>query len=90
MIVIKKCNLKTETLEYVDEYLLWNGSQANAAEQLWWQVNIGSGNGLVLSGNKPLPEPMLSQIYEQKKKKKLWTSFDPDLCRHMMSLGYIE
>ena len=23
----------------------------------------GSGNGLVLSGNKPLPEPMLTQIY---------------------------
>ena len=26
------------------------------------QVNIGSGNGLVLSGNKPLPEPILTQI----------------------------
>ena len=26
-------------------------------------VNIGSGNGLVLSGNKPLPKPMLIQIY---------------------------
>ena len=26
-------------------------------------VNIGSGNGLVPSGNKPLPEPMLTQIY---------------------------
>ena len=25
--------------------------------------NIGSGNGLVPSGNKPLPEPMLTQIY---------------------------
>ena len=29
----------------------------------WWQVNIGSGNGLVPSGNKPLPEPMLTQTY---------------------------
>ena len=28
-----------------------------------WQVNIGSGNGLVPSGTKPLPEPMLTQIY---------------------------
>ena len=28
----------------------------------WWSVNIGTGNGLVLSGNKPLPEPMLTQI----------------------------
>ena len=27
------------------------------------QVNIGSGNGLVLSGNKPLPGPMLIQIF---------------------------
>ena len=28
-----------------------------------WEVNIGSGNGMVPSGNKPLPEPMLIQIY---------------------------
>ena len=28
----------------------------------WWSINIGSGNGLVPSGNKPLPEPMLTQI----------------------------
>ena len=27
------------------------------------QVNIGSGNGLEPSGNKSLPEPMLTQIY---------------------------
>ena len=29
----------------------------------WWQVNIGSVNGLVPSGTKPLPEPMLANIY---------------------------
>ena len=29
----------------------------------WWSVNIGSGNGLVPSGSKPLPVPMLTQIY---------------------------
>ena len=28
----------------------------------WQLVNIGSGNGLVPSGNKPLPEPMMTQI----------------------------
>ena len=28
-----------------------------------WIVNIGSGNGLVPSGNKPLPEPLLTHIY---------------------------
>ena len=27
------------------------------------QVNTGSGDGLVPSGTKPLPEPMLIQIY---------------------------
>ena len=27
------------------------------------KINIGSGNGLVLSGTKPLPEPVLTQIY---------------------------
>ena len=27
-----------------------------------WEVNIGSGNGLVMSGNKPLLGPMLTQI----------------------------
>ena len=34
--------------------------------------NIGSGNGLVPSGNEPLPEPMLTQIY----------------VHHMASLGH--
>ena len=29
---------------------------------LWWIGNIGSSNGLVPSGTKPLPEPMLTQI----------------------------
>ena len=28
----------------------------------WGSVNIGSGNGLVLSGSKPLPELMLTQM----------------------------
>ena len=34
-------------------------------EWLWILANvrIGLGNGLVLSGNKPLPEPMSTEIY---------------------------
>ena len=28
-----------------------------------WSAIIGLGNGLVPSGNKPLPETMLTQIY---------------------------
>ena len=40
----------------------------------WWLVNIGSGNGWVPSGNKPLPK----------------ANVDPDLCRHIASLGHNE
>ena len=35
---------------------------------------IGTGDGLVPSGNKPLPEP----------------NIDPDLCRHWLSVGHNE
>ena len=38
-------------------FLLWISMDLK-----WRSVNIGSGNGLVPSGNKPLPEPMLTQI----------------------------
>ena len=34
----------------------------NASRPHWWSANSGSGNGLVLSSNKPLPEPILTQI----------------------------
>ena len=30
----------------------------------WWEFNIGSGNGLVPSGIKPLPEPVLTKIHD--------------------------
>ena len=49
-----------------DKYLkhfLWNCyhyNQVNATTPHWSLVNIGSCNGLVPSGNKPLPEPMLT------------------------------
>ena len=32
----------------------------------WWLLNIDSGNGMVVSGNKPSPEPMLTQIILQR------------------------
>ena len=44
-------------------YLLWNCPEVIVIRPHWWQVNIGSGNGLVLSGSKTLFEPMLIQIY---------------------------
>ena len=36
----------------------------NAMESHWWLVNIGSGNGGVTYGTKPLPEPMLTKILD--------------------------
>ena len=45
------------------KYFLWNCYQVNATTLHWSLVNIGAGNGLVPSGNNPLPEPMLTQIY---------------------------
>ena len=44
----------------LDEHFLWNFSHVNATEQLWWQANIGSSNGLVSSGTNPLSGPMLT------------------------------
>ena len=35
----------------------------NATGIYWWLVNIGSGNDWVLSGNMPLPVPMLTKNY---------------------------
>ena len=35
----------------------------NVTGLCWWQINIGSGNGSLPSGSKPLPEPMLTQIF---------------------------
>ena len=32
----------------------------NATGPHWWVVNIGPGNGFVLSGSKPFPEPLLT------------------------------
>ena len=43
-------------------HLLWNSPNMNVTGLHWWSVNIGSGNGLVPSGNRSLSEPMLTQI----------------------------
>ena len=42
-------------------YLLWNCHQMNVTGSYCWSVNIGSGDGLVPSGKKPKPEPMLTR-----------------------------
>ena len=45
------------------KHLLWNWPIMNVTGLHWWSVNIGSGNGLVPAGNKPLPEQILTEIY---------------------------
>ena len=44
-------------------FLLCNHPQVIVIWSHWWQVNIDSGNGLGPTGNTPLPEAMLTQIY---------------------------
>ena len=45
-------NVQTYDGEYLFMHLLWNCAQLSATERYWYEVNIGSGNGLVPSGNK--------------------------------------
>ena len=45
------------------EHFNWICHQVNATGPYRWFVNIGCGNGLVPSGIKPLPRPVLTQIY---------------------------
>ena len=45
------------------KYFMSMCPQLNVTRSHWWLVSIGSSNGLVPSGNKPLLEPMSTQIY---------------------------
>ena len=59
---LKLVNFKVISVINILKYFLWSCYQVNATTPHWSSVNIGSGNGLVPSGNKPLLEPMLTQI----------------------------
>ena len=48
--------------DYFHKHSQGHWLQVNGAGLNRLLVNIGSGNGLEPSGNKPLPEPMLTQI----------------------------
>ena len=48
---------------------------------LWWLVSIGPGNGLLPIGSKPLPEPMLTQMYITIGiTRPQWFNFDSHSC----------
>ena len=53
------CNFNSVFLIHLMNWYLkhWYCSKMDATEHIW--LNTGSGNGLVPSANKPLPEPML-------------------------------
>ena len=73
-------NFEANFIDWWLRYFLWNFLQVILFGPHWWQVNIGSGNGLVPSGNKPLPEPMLTQIYVT-----IWlhqATMSQDICSH--------
>ena len=68
-------SLAPETHEILQVYFLnpfqkfenwttsWDWSRLSVIGQLWWEVSISSANGLVPSGNKTLPEPIVTQSF---------------------------
>ena len=70
------------------KYILWNSYQVNTTPH-WSLVNNGSGNGLVPSSNKPLHEPMLTQISGA-----IWHHYMPqwvnlDIANHLLHVVWI-
>ena len=63
-------------------YFLWNCTHVNATRPHWRLVNVGSGNGLVLSGNKPLPDPTLTRVYVAWPRHNEQTNFDMILYKN--------
>ena len=55
------CPLGDVTVSPYLQHFMLEWCQVNATKLQWWDVNIGSGNGLVPSGNKPLPDPVLTK-----------------------------
>ena len=59
-------NFQTDFSDRWLRHLLLNCPHMDVNGLHWRSVNIGSGNGLVPSGSKPLPESMLTPIYVAK------------------------
>ena len=60
---LKFNNFQTHIVDKFMGHFLLNCPQVNATWPHWWSVDTALVNGLVSLGNKPLPEPMLTQIY---------------------------
>ena len=59
----QKCMILMPVIGWIIGHFLWNCSQGHATKPHHREIKIGSGNDLVPSGTKPLPEPMLTKIY---------------------------
>ena len=57
---IKLVNFKLISTINILSIFLWNCYQVKATTPHWSLANIGTGNGLVPLGTKPLPEPVLT------------------------------
>ena len=55
-------NFQTHIKDRYHEHFLLNCPQVNVTIPHCWLVNIGSSNSFVSSGNKPLPERMLTDL----------------------------
>ena len=61
------CNLRLVIFKLISKIDICSVCpEVNATEHHWWLpvVNIVAGNGMVPSGNKPLPEPTLTKWYD--------------------------
>ena len=58
-------NFKIIIFEFIPNIVIFSISckTVHGRWHQWWLINIGSGNGLVSSGNKPLTETVLVQLY---------------------------
>ena len=55
-------NIQANYSNWWVRYLLWNCPQAIITGPYCWYFSIGSGNGLVSSSDKALPQPMLTKF----------------------------
>ena len=62
-ILISNFKMHIKNIHKYIKNFMWNCPEVNSTWPHWSLVNIDLGNCLVPSGNKPLPEPMLTQTY---------------------------
>ena len=64
MVVIMNIHFLTNFKYWYLEHFLRNFPQVNVAVHFWCWFQLDLGNGLVPSGSKPLPKPMLTKFHD--------------------------